>query len=53
MENDLMDQAKICRPEITLNLAKMLEKHIDPHNDPRVYWAKEVTFDYATGERCV
>ena len=50
MENDLMDQAKICRPEITLNLAKMLEKHIDPHNDPRVYWAKEVTFDYATGE---
>ena len=50
MENDLIDQTKMCRPEITLNLAKMLEKHIDPHNDPRVYWAKEVTFDYATGE---
>jgi hypothetical protein len=27
----------------------MLEKHIDPQNDPRIYWAKEVTYDYATG----
>lgn len=36
------------RPEITESLSKMLEKHIDPHNDPRIYWAKEVTFDYAT-----
>lgn len=36
------------RPEITKQLSELLEKHIDPHNDPRVYWAKEVTFDYAT-----
>lgn len=36
------------RPETTLNLSKALEKHIDPYNDPRIYWAKEVTFDYAT-----
>ena len=36
------------RPEITKRLAKSLEKHIDPHNDPRIYWAKEVTFDYAS-----
>lgn len=36
------------RSEITLSLGKMLEKYIDAHNDPRVYWAKEVTFDYAT-----
>lgn len=36
------------RPEITAELARLLEKHIDPHNDPRIYWAKEVTFDYAT-----
>lgn len=36
------------RPETTLNLGKSLEKRIDPHNDPRIYWAKEVTFDYAT-----
>ena len=36
------------RPEITANLAARLEKHIDPRNDPRIYWAKEVTFDYST-----
>lgn len=36
------------RPEITETLSKALEKYIDPHNDPRIYWAKEVTFDYAT-----
>lgn len=37
------------RPETTMILGKALEKRIDPHNDPRIYWAKEVTFDYATG----
>ena len=37
------------RPETTLNLSQALEKHIDPHNDTRIYWAKEVTFDYASG----
>lgn len=37
------------RSEITVFLSECLEKHIDPHNDPRIYWAKEVTFDYATG----
>lgn len=36
------------RPEITASLSTALEKYIDPHNDPRIYWAKEVTFDYAT-----
>lgn len=36
-------------PDITLTLSQMLENHIDPRKDPRVYWAKEVTFDYATG----
>lgn len=36
------------RPETTAALSTLLEKHIDPHNDPRIYWAKEVTFDYAT-----
>lgn len=29
-------------------LSLAIEKHINPHNDPRIYWAKEVTFDYAT-----
>ena len=37
------------RSEITAFLSECIERHIDPHNDPRIYWAKEVTFDYATG----
>lgn len=36
------------RPEITAELSAMLEKKINPNNDPRIYWAKEVTFDYST-----
>ena len=36
------------RPEMTKLLSKLLEEHIDPKNDPRVYWAKEVTFDYGS-----
>lgn len=36
------------RPEITAKLSAMIEKKINPHNDPRIYWAKEVTFDYST-----
>lgn len=26
----------------------MIEQKINPYNDPRIYWAKEVTFDYST-----
>ena len=40
------------RKRITAYLSQLLEKHIDPSNDPRVYWAKEVTFDYATEHAC-
>ena len=36
------------RPQVTAELSRRLERHIDPHNDPRIYWAREVTFDYAT-----
>lgn len=36
------------RPEITETLSMSVRKHINPHNDPRIYWAMEVTFDYAT-----
>ena len=36
------------RPEITAELSAMTEKKINAYNDPRVYWAKEVTFDYST-----
>lgn len=38
------------RSKTTATLSEALEKHIDPYNDPRIYWAKEVTFDYATGK---
>ena len=36
------------RPEITAFLSLSAEKYINPHADTRIYWAKEVTFDYAT-----
>ena len=36
------------RGEITKSLSEMTEKLINPHNDPRIYWAKEVTFDYSS-----
>lgn len=37
-----------CRPEVTAMLSISIQKYINPHNDPRIYWAREVTFDYAT-----
>ena len=36
------------RPEITAALSAAIEKKINPYNDSRIYWAKEVTFDYST-----
>lgn len=36
------------RSDITADLSQRLERYIDPHKDPRVYWSKEITFDYAT-----
>lgn len=36
------------RPQITAILSLSILKHICPNNDPRIYWAKEVTFDWAT-----
>jgi hypothetical protein len=38
------------RKEITMRLSQELEEFIDPDNDSRIYWAKEVTFDYATNQ---
>ena len=34
------------RAEITAKLSRKLEEYICPHRDTRIYWAKEVTFDY-------
>ena len=36
------------RLEIKAALSTAIEKKINPYNDPRIYWAKEVTFDYST-----
>ena len=36
------------RTEITKMLSLSTEKYINPHNDTRIYWAREVTFDYST-----
>lgn len=36
------------RKDMTAWLSSLTEKLINPKNDPRVYWAKEVTFDYET-----
>lgn len=36
------------RRETTKFLSELVEKHINPHNDLRIYWAREITFDYAT-----
>ncbi len=38
------------RPEITAMLSLSIQRHIAPHGDPRIYWAREVTFDYATNK---
>ena len=39
------------RAEITKRLSELTEKLINPNNDSRTYWAREVTFDYATSSR--
>lgn len=40
------------RPEITALLSLSTQKYINPHNDPRIYWAKEITFDNGTSTKC-
>ncbi len=36
------------RPKITARLSLSIQHHICPNNDQRIYWAREVTFDYTT-----
>lgn len=38
------------RSEITEVLSLATQKHINERNDPRIYWAREVTFDYDTSK---
>lgn len=44
----MIDFENLTRPQITEILSLSVQKYINPHNDTRIYWAKEVTFDYAT-----
>ena len=39
------------RKDITSLLSLSLQKHLNPHNDPRIYLAREVAFDYSTNNR--
>ena len=39
------------RADITADLSKRTEKYINPNNDPRIYWSREVTFDYGTSHQ--
>lgn len=39
------------RKETTIELSKALERYINPKKDPRIYYAKEVTFDYGTSSQ--
>ena len=47
-KEDRVRMEKNKRPEITAILSLSIQRHICPNNDPRIYWAREVTFDYAT-----
>ena len=47
-KEDRVRMEKNKRPEITEMLSLSIQRHICPNNDPRIYWAREVTFDYAT-----
>ena len=43
-----MQRPKDYRTNNTQELSCLTEKYINPYNDPRIYWAREVTFDYGT-----
>ena len=40
------------RPEITKMLSLAVKMYINPHNDARIYWAREVTFNNGTSTKC-
>ena len=44
----MIDFENLTRPQITAILSLSVQKHINPKSDTRIYWAMEVTFDYAT-----
>lgn len=40
------------RKETTIRLSALLEDYINPKKDSRIYYAKEVTFDYGSKDQC-
>lgn len=44
----MIDFDGMSRPQITAVLSLSVQQYINSNNDPRIYWAREVTFDYAT-----
>lgn len=44
----MAQKAESERKAITKQLSLLTEHHISPRLDPRIYWAKEVTFDYSS-----
>lgn len=48
MNNEDLKSEQNKRKEITEFLSKLTEKYLNPHNDTRIYYAKEVTLDAYT-----
>ena len=48
LSNSVKSRLLTERKGITAMLSELLEKYIAPNRDNRIYWAKEVTFDYGT-----
>ena len=46
-----MMTSMINRTDITKAISQIVETHILSRTDPRIYWAKEVTFDYGTADQ--
>lgn len=40
------------RSETTKILSEKTERYINPNGDPRIYWAKEITFNNGTPDKC-
>lgn len=48
LSNSVKERLITGRKGITSMLSGLLEEYIAPNKDKRIYWAKEVTFDYGT-----
>lgn len=46
----MTDWDRLTRPETTRRLSDMLVRDVFDYPDPRVYWAREVTYGFTTGK---